>query len=94
MASVGRRDALARSMPEVRSFSGAFSRPPLHGVVVNKTPKHHRSAQRLPAKPAGTQRREDAKLDVMKDGIERIINALPEVNLGVLASWRAQPIQV
>src|SRR5690349_7561958 len=31
--------------------------------------------------------------NLMKDGIERIVNGLEEENLGVLASWRATPSQ-
>ena len=29
--------------------------------------------------------------NLMKDGIERIVNGLPEPSLGVLASWREKP---
>ena len=32
--------------------------------------------------------------NLMKDGIERIVNGLSEENLGVLASWRERQIQV
>jgi hypothetical protein len=32
--------------------------------------------------------------DLMADGIERIVNGLPEVNLGVLASWRETQTRV
>jgi GxxExxY protein len=32
--------------------------------------------------------------NLMKDGIERIVNGLFEEDLGVLASWRDQPVQL
>ena len=32
--------------------------------------------------------------NLMKDGIERVVNGLPEENLGVLASWREKKTQV
>ncbi len=31
--------------------------------------------------------------NLMKDGIERVVNGLPEESLGVLASWRDHPIE-